>query len=169
MLVDDYVAKLRQDQIFFGPEDKVGSIRWYIKWYRDKAPAKRIWFRAFGLVTLVTSISLPFVIAFVPEASKALVASFLAWIIALAGGINGFFQFNKSWQNYIETHFKLEKLLMEWELSISALLGKSDDESLIKAQELTAALVTGARAAITDETKSYFEEVKFPNLNIETK
>lgn len=47
---------------------------------------------------------------------------------------------------------------------MSALLGKSDDESLMKAQELTSALVTGARAAITDETKSYFEEVKFPNL-----
>jgi hypothetical protein len=119
MLVDDYVTKLKQDQIFFGPEDKMGSIRWYIKWYRDKAPAKRIWFRAFGLVTLVTSISLPFVISFVAEASKALVASFLAWIIALAGGINGFFQFNKSSQNYIETHFRLEKLLMEWELSMA--------------------------------------------------
>lgn len=169
MLVDDYVTKLKQDQIFFGPEDQVGSIRWYIKWYRDKAPAKRIWFRAFGLVTLVTSISLPFVISFVPEASKALVASFLAWIIALAGGINGFFQFNKSWQNYIETHFKLEKLLMEWELSMAGLAGRSDDESLQEAQNLTAALIAGARAAITDETKSYFEEVKFPNLNVETK
>ncbi|HEX2930670.1 MAG TPA: hypothetical protein VHV54_13190, partial [Candidatus Binatia bacterium] len=114
-------------------------------------------------------ISLPFVISFVPEASKALVASFLAWIIALAGGINGFFQFNKSWQNYIETHFKLEKLLMEWELSMAGLAGRSDDESLQEAQNLTAALIAGARAAITDETKSYFEEVKFPNLNVETK
>jgi hypothetical protein len=55
---------------------------------------------------------------------------------------------------------------MDWELGVSAYAGKTDEESVGKVQELTQAFVNAARSAITDETKSYFEEVKFPNLNL---
>ncbi|HEY6873799.1 MAG TPA: DUF4231 domain-containing protein [Geobacteraceae bacterium] len=164
MLVDQYLAKLNE-QTFFASEDMEGSVRWYIKWYRKHAPRKRNWFRTFGIVTIVMSISLPFITGLVGEEHKATVASSIAWIIALSGSINGFFQFNKTWQKYIETQFKLEQLLMDWELGTAALLGESDDKSLRCVQELTQTFVKLARAAITDETKSYFEEVKFPEIN----
>ncbi|MDY0013632.1 MAG: hypothetical protein RBS40_12150 [Rhodocyclaceae bacterium] len=100
---DNYLAALER-QVFFADEHVQGSVRWYIRWYRERAPAKRCWFRIWGGVALVASISLPFALSFFPEADKPQVAA----------------------KNF----------------------------------------VLAARAAITDETKSYFEEVKFPNLNL---
>jgi hypothetical protein len=165
--METYLAELEK-QSFFGGADIEGSVRWYINWYRIHADGKRLWFRRFGVITLLVSISLPFVLFYVPEDSKALVATGGAWIIALASGLNSFFQFNKSWQNYIETQYRLEHLLTNWELERAAQSG-NDPDTLKKLHESARTLVESARAAITDETKSYFEEVKFPNLNVEGK
>lgn len=163
-----YLAELEK-QPFFGGADIEGSVRWYINWYRKHANSKRLWFRLWGGLTLIVSVSLPFVLSYFPEDSKTLVATGGAWIIALAGGLNGFFQFNKSWQSYIETQYRLEHLLMNWELGRASLSGSSDADALKKLQESAKTFVESARAAITDETKSYFEEVKFPNLNLDAK
>lgn len=166
--METYLVAL-ENQIFFSDADKEGSVRWYINWYRKHADGKRLWFRRFGVLTLTVSISLPFVLFYVPEDSKTLVATGGAWIIALAGGLNGFFQFNKSWQSHIEAQYRLEHLLMNWELDRASLSSSSDADALKKLQESAKTFVESARAAITDETKSYFEEVKFPNLNLDAK
>lgn len=162
---DNYLAALER-QVFFADEHVQGSVRWYIRWYRERAPAKRCWFRIWGGVALVASISLPFALSFFPEADKPQVAAAGAWLIALAGGLNGFFQFNKTWQAYVETQYKLEHLLMAWDLERAALIGSTDPGAMVRLQEAAKNFVLAARAAITDETKSYFEEVKFPNLNL---
>ena len=166
MSVDNYLERLK-DQKFFRPENEEGSIRYNIKWYREHAPTERIFFRAAGGVALLLSISLPFIVGLADEMAKAKIASGIAWAIALAGAANGFFQWNKTWQGYVETQFRLERLLMEWELAVSAYSGKTDENSLKAVEALTKAFVNSSRSAITDETKSYFEEVKFPNLNVE--
>jgi hypothetical protein len=57
---------------------------------------------------------------------------------------------------------------MEWELNVNSLTGRSDDASIIKAQELTVSFVNKSRSVIMSETKKYFEEVRFPTINIET-
>jgi hypothetical protein len=163
-----YLTELEK-QPFFGGADIEGSVRWYINWYRKHADGKRLWFRRFGVITLIASISLPFILFYIPDESKPLVATGGAWIIALAGGLNGFFQFNKSWQNYIETQYRLEHLLTNWELECAAQSSSNDPDALKNLHESARTFVESARAAITDETKSYFEEVKFPNLNIEGK
>lgn len=166
MAVDAYLATLK-NTTFFGPEDTKGSVRWYIKWYRDAAPRKRSWFRTLGAIGLFLSISLPFITSLAPEPDKAIISSAIAWAIALVGGANGFFQFNRTWQGYIEAQFKLERLLMEWELAVSNYFGKESETDLQAVQELTKSFVITARSAITDETNSFFEEVKFPNINLE--
>lgn len=163
-----YLIELEK-QPFFGGADIEGSVRWYINWYRKHADGKRLWFRRFGVITLIVSISLPFILFYVPEDTKPLVATGGAWIIALAGGLNAFFQFNKSWQSFIETQYRLEHLLTNWELERAALADNSNSDDLKKLQDSAKTFVESARAAITDETKSYFEEVKFPNLNIKGK
>lgn len=160
-----YLTDLEK-QRFFGDKDIEGSVRWYINWYGKHAIRKRLWFRFWGVLTLVVSISLPFVLFYFPEDYKPLVATCGAWIIALAGGVNGFFQFNKAWQSYIETQYRLEHLLANWELDRAALADSSPPDDLKRLQASAKNFVDSARAAITDETKSYFEEVKFPNLNV---
>ena len=63
---------------------------------------------------------------------------------------------------------KLERLLIECELSVSAYDSNSEAVTDLQAvQELTKRFINSARTAITDETIYYFEEFKFPNLNLE--
>lgn len=165
MTARDYLNQL-ESQVFFGGEQMVGSVRWYIKWYRDHAVWKRRWFRLWGLVALVVSVSLPFVLSFSADSAKPHIAAGGAWFIALAGGLNGFYQFNKTWQSYIETQYRLEHLLTTWELGRAQHADSAEPEAPSRLQEAARTFIEAARAAITDETKSYFEEVKYPNLNV---
>lgn len=162
--MENYLSALNS-QIFFQDQDTQGSVRWYIKWYREHAEYKRCWFRWWGGLTLVTSISLPFLLSIVAEQEKAFIAACGAWIIALASGLNSFFQFSKAWQQYIETQYRLEHLLTAWELDKASLPAVPTAEDLAKFHQATQLFVDQARAAVIDETKSYFEEVKFPNIS----
>jgi hypothetical protein len=44
-------------QSFFGDENQQGSIRWYIAYYKDRAPKRRLAFRVSGFLLLVLSIN----------------------------------------------------------------------------------------------------------------
>jgi hypothetical protein len=165
MSVDAYLEALKT-QTFFADETREGSVRWNINWYKRRAPLMRTLFRVIGFLSLLLSITLPFAMGIAPTPEvKQTVTLVLAYLIALAGALNGFFQWNRSWQGYLETQLTLERLQMEWELGIAAYRGKTDNASLLKVQDLTLTFVSAARAAITAETKAYFEEVKFPTLS----
>ena len=164
MSIEEYIEKLR-NQLFFGNEKAQGSVRWRIKWYRDRACRHKLWFRWAGGITLFISISLPFLVGLTDDnIVKATIATYLSWFLAVLGGASGFFQWNKNWQSYTEAHMGLEKLLMDWELLVSKSLG--DDTKLGEVQKAAEDFVLGANKIVIDETKSYFEEVKFPNMNV---
>ena len=164
MIVEEYIEQLRS-QTFFSGEGTRGSVRWQIKWYRDKAYRHRLWFRWIGGITLFISISLPFVVGLPTDPTKkAHIATSVAWLLAVFGGASGFFQWSKNWQSYTEAYMNLERLLMKWELLVSKSIG---DESVLQVvQKAAENFVLDAGTVITDETKNYFEEVKFPNMNV---
>ena len=60
MVVDEYISELNK-QPFFGDENIIGSLRYHIKWYKEKAKWRRRMFRITGTIALIFSISLPFV------------------------------------------------------------------------------------------------------------
>lgn len=47
-------------QPFFGDESQQGSVRWYIVYYKDRAPKRPLGFRISGFFLLSLSVSLPF-------------------------------------------------------------------------------------------------------------
>lgn len=170
MLVDDYLEILSK-QPFFADDETKGSIRYHINWYQEKAIWRRIGYRATGTAALVLSICLPFIALILSDGyvvENKFVLKFtiplLSLLIALCSGMNGFYQFNRSWQNYIIAMFNLETLLMEWELSIAGLRGNPSDDSIKRAIEITEIFVKKARDVITSETKLYFEEIRFPDI-----
>lgn len=154
--VRNYLDEI-QRQTFFGEVQTDGSLKFNMRWYRSKASTAHRYFRGFGFVTILLSVSLPFVVSIWNE---VWVASMLSWLIALTGGANGFFQWGKSWQSRTEAYLRLERLLMEWEVAVQKNGLMVDDVST-----LTMKLILDARETIKAETGAFFEEIQFPEVN----
>ncbi len=168
----DYLNQIKS-QSFFDDKTTRGSLRYNVDWYRRKALQSHVWFRIVGFLTVFLSVSLPFALKLWPEPkivegnSVALLgltpgnlAAVLSWLIALAGGASGFFQWGRSWQSRTEAYLRLERLLMEWEIAVH-----SPQVTIDQISAATKKMVTEARETIKAETSAFFEEVQFPEVD----
>jgi hypothetical protein len=152
-------------QPFFGDESQQGSIHWYIAYYKDRAPKRRLAFRASGFLLLVLSVSLPFLTWVSPNNYQALVASTLSWLIALVAAASSFFNWQRAWQGYTQTQLTLQFLLTEWELKTAeARSAKIDEEGVTILRAALNKIVTGVTEAVSQETAQYFEGVHVPQV-----
>jgi hypothetical protein len=139
--VNLFLAALHE-QAFFGGEDQQGSMRWHINFYKSRAPYRRYAFRVCGFLLLFFSISLPFMNTLITNPQcQVRFSSTAAWIIALLAAANAFFNWQRTWQNYIQTQLTLQFLLSEWELkTVEAKAATSDDEGMNILKEALARL-----------------------------
>jgi len=162
--VEAFLAAL-QERSFFKDANTQGSILWYIGFYQNRAPRRRLAFRATGFILLFLSISLPFLTQIAPIEWQSLVASTLAWLIALVAAANSFFNWQKAWQLYTQTQLTLQFALSEWELSTAeARASGSDEEGLKVLQDALQKLTKSVSDAVSNETAQYFEGVKVPDI-----
>jgi hypothetical protein len=163
--VEAFLAALNE-QSFFKDESTQGSVLWYIAFYKQRAPWRRRAFRAGGFILLFLSISLPFLTQLaadhVPD-EQARVASTLAWLIALVAAANSFFNWQKTWQGYIQTQLTLQFALTEWELKTAeARAASTDEEGLVLLKDSLQKFIKVVSEAVSGETAQYFEGVKIP-------
>lgn len=162
--VEAFLSALK-DQRFFKDENTQGSVLWYIAFYRKRAPARRMTFRTFGFALLFLSISLPFITHIAPKEWQSQVASGLAWLIALVGAANSFFNWQKAWQLYTQTQLTLQFALSEWELrTTEARAAATDEEGLEVLRDALQKLTKCVSEAVSNETAQYFEGVKVPEI-----
>ena len=162
--VEEFLSALKE-QSFFKDESTQGSVLWYIAFYRKRAPTRRMAFRTFGFVLLFLSISLPFFIQIVPTEFKPQVASAVAWLIALVGTANSFFNLQKAWQLYTQTQLTLQFALSEWELrTAEARAASTEEEGLKVLQDALQKLTKTVSESVSNETAQYFEGVKVPDI-----
>ena len=156
--VRTYLNQIKEKNFFAG-EDMRGSLKFNIKWYRKKASLSHTCFRTVGFATVFLSVSLPFATAIGEPEDQARAVMLVSWLIALAGGANGFFQWGRTWQSRTEAYLRLERLLMEWEITVNNPNAKVENITLA-----TKKLVNEARETIKSETGAFFEEVQFPDV-----
>ncbi|WP_394202914.1 SLATT domain-containing protein [Shewanella waksmanii] len=154
--IKDYLGRIKQ-QSFFGDASTAGSLKSNIRWYQNCARTSHHWFRVVGFTTVFLSVSLPFMAAIYPNEVQPTVI--MSWLIALAGGANGFFQWGRAWQSRTEAYIRLERLMMQWEVAVHD--PNAEISAIITA---TNKLVTDARETIKNETGTFFEEVQFPEV-----
>lgn len=159
--VKNYLDRIKQ-QSFFGEESVSGSLKYNIKWYRDKAAVSYRCFRGVGFAAIFLSITLPFVSVIWQK--NAIPVGVISWLIALAGGANGFFQWGRTWQSRTEAYIRLERLIMEWEIAVHNPSAKINEIA-----GATKKLVSEARETIKNETGAFFEEVQFPEVEAPTR
>jgi hypothetical protein len=152
-------------QPFFGDENQQGSIHWYIAYYKDRAPKRRLAFRVSGFLLLVLSVSLPFFTWVAPPNYQASVASTLSWLIALVAAASSFFNWQRAWQGYTQTQLTLQFLLTEWELKTAAARAAGiDAEGVTIFRAALNKIMAGVTEAVSQETVQYFEGVHVPQV-----
>lgn len=160
--VEAFLSALNE-QSFFKDESTPGSVLWYIDFYKKRAPQRRRAFRAGGFILLFLSISLPFLTQLAPEDLQAQVASTLAWLVALVAAANSFFNWQKTWQGYVQAQLTLQFALTEWELrTAEARAALTDEEGLALLRESLQKFIKTVSEAVSGETAQYFEGVKIP-------
>jgi hypothetical protein len=115
--VKGYLSELEK-QLPFKSESGKGSIRWYINWYRTRAPRHRIMFRTVGVAMLLISVTLPIILNhpdsdygnWVPTRpmwlarvltfffSHVLAPTLLSYVLAFLAALNAFYQWQQAWQ-----------------------------------------------------------------------
>ncbi len=160
--VEAFLSALNE-QSFFQDESTQGSVLWYIDFYKKRAPARRRAFRAGGFILLFLSISLPFLTQMVEVKHQAQVASTLAWLIALVAAANSFFNWQKTWQGYVQTQLTLQFALTEWGLATAeARAASTDEEGLSLLKGSLQKFIKTVSESVSNETAQYFEGVKIP-------
>jgi hypothetical protein len=163
--VEAYLEALHEQALL--KDDKAqGSVLWYIAFYQSRAPNRRRAFRIAGFILLFLSISLPFLTQLAPDGSKAMVASVLSWFIALVAAASSFFNWQKSWQLFMQAQMTLQFALSEWQLKTAeARSAATDEEGLQILKDALQTLTRTVNEAVASETAQYFEGVKAPDVH----
>lgn len=145
-------------QTLFKGEEAQGSILWHIRFYRSRAPRRRLAFRAAGFALLFLSISLPFVTQFSDPAHRPIVASAMSWLIALVAAANSFYGWQEAWQLYTQTQMQLRFAPTRWEGQVAkAKAAPTDAEGVQILIDALEKLQSSVSEAVSNEAAEYFE------------
>lgn len=134
------------------------------EWFKSQARQSMILFRFSGVLIIILSVSIPFLVTF-EWVWKDIVLSIVALTIAGLTGINSFFKWESAWRGYRQTQFALEHLLAIWELKMIEAKNCTDlEEGLKMAMNATEQLLKETRGVTSTETEDYFKHVQMPQI-----
>ncbi len=127
---------------------------------KRNADRANLLFRFFGMITILLSVLLPF-ISTLETSWKSRVMSAMAVLIALATGLNAFFDFQNTWAKSRVAQYKLRYEIVDWEQSISkALRHQNSNEAITEAEDATRILTKAWKEGVLDRAHQYFEDVE---------
>jgi hypothetical protein len=139
-----------------------GSIRWYIQWYERRFPSRRLYYRGAGIIVIVAilTMSLCATVRGTSTWSPLLLPGTVA-IVAL----NGFFGWKAAWRGYFLAKVRLEVALQAFEAArCQARYVTSNEAEMIALIKVAFdRLLEEFAAAVTEETKGFFDASRFPN------
>ncbi|HAC62782.1 MAG TPA: hypothetical protein DCF68_04420 [Cyanothece sp. UBA12306] len=154
--LENYISNL-ESLIILKDKCNKGSIRWYIEWYDLRYPWYRRVYIVFGMLSLLTPL---FFVFFELQDRKTLSVAIVTFII----GITNFFSWGNAWSGFIEAKIQLEFLLHRWEATLIEARANSDGEKAVNiVQTGFNDLLKQSNKVIMEETKSFFDSIKFPS------
>jgi hypothetical protein len=144
-------------------ESQEGSIRWYIQWYAQRYPFRRILYRSSGIVLLLIAL---FAASQLHAIASLTTPAILVAVTAFVIGLTTFFSWGTAWRGYFQTKVRLEFLMQGWEATLLEARVTLDEE---KAIEIVCTrlkeLLKQASEAIAEETTLFFDSIKFPSID----
>ena len=163
--LEEYISKLEK-LTALKDKNKKGSIRWYIQWYEDRYPSRRNLYRFSGIIILLIAL-------FAVSQSQGMSLtnpSFLVTVSAFIVGLTVFFSWGAAWRGYFQAKVRLEFLMDGWKATLLEAREIQEEE---KAIELVSTrfseLLKESSEAILEETKSFFDSIKFPSIDTKIK
>ena len=142
-------------------ETEEGSIRWYIQWYARRYRSRRILYRSSG--TLILLIAL-FAATQLQGIENLSIPAFLMAATAFIVGLTTFFSWGTAWRGYFLAKVRLEFLMEGWSAALIEAREIGDDNKGIEIVRTSFnELIKQAAEVIAEETKSFFDSIKFPS------
>lgn len=158
--LEEYISK-QQTLRAFRDTDSPGSVRWYIKWYSDRYPAARIKYRVAGTGILLAALAAA--VKFFD--GNWLTLASLGAVAAVLFSFNAFFGWGSAWRGYFHTKVRLEFLIDGYDALLIDARAQTDEAKAIELVRLGCShFLEKAEEAIAEETKSYWEGLKFPSF-----
>lgn len=131
-------------------------------WYADHARSPWLLFRAFGALTILLSVAVPF-LATREGAWRTTVLPIVTLAIAALTGLTAFFQWQAQWAGFRSAELKLRYALAQWNVHMADACNSGDAATASKlAVDATRALLDYAESAVSSETGHYFDAVRKP-------
>lgn len=144
---------------------KTGYVDEQLHWFQKHKTLPRICFRVAGIVTIVFSLSIPFLAAAGGTFQTVGVPVF-ALVIAVLAALNSFFAWQATWEKRINGELTLKGLIAGWEVKMTDANHNSDSQrGYQKALDATEELVDAAHALITTGTNAFFSNIKYPDIS----
>jgi hypothetical protein len=134
-----------------------------LKFYRDRVDNKRRLAQWGRVAILLLSLAIPVVVTFSPAeigpVQKELIVSLMSLLIALAGGLEGMHQWQRTWREYSTRIVQIETRIGLWEIQVARARQLSDAKEVSDILgEATEKLLSSVNEAVTTEMGTFFSE-----------
>ena len=134
-----------------------------LKFYLDRVDNKRQLAQWSRVAVLLLSLAIPLVVTFSPDAigfvQKNLIVSLMSLLIALAGGLEGLHQWQRTWKEYSTRIVHIETLIGLWEIQVARARQLSDAKEVSDILgKATEKLLSSVNEAVTTEMGTFFSE-----------
>jgi len=153
------------------PKEKYVDSR--LKFYLDRVDHKRRLAQWGSVAILLLSLGIPVVVTFSPAAigpvQKELIVSLMSLLIALAGGLEGLHQWQRTWREYSTRIVQIETLIGLWEIQVARARQLSDAKEVVDILgKATEKLLSSVNEAVTTEMGTFFSERERAQLQSHT-
>ena len=134
-----------------------------LTFYLDRVDNKRRLAQWSRVAVLLLSLAIPVAVTFSPDkigsVPKDLMVSVMALLIALAGGLEGQHQWQRTWREYSTRIVQIETLIGLWEIEVARAGQLSDAKEASDAMgKATENLLSSVNQAVTTEMNTFFSE-----------
>ncbi len=134
-----------------------------LRFYLDRVDNKRRLAQWARVAVLLLSLAIPVVVTFSPAAigsvRRELIVSLMSLLIALAGGLEGLHQWQRTWREYSTRIVQIETLIGLWEIQLAKARQLSDAKEVSDILgKATEKLLSSVNEAVTTEMGTFFSE-----------
>ena len=139
------------------------------RWYERNRHSPRRWFRGVGIAIIVSSISIPFLVAAEGDLQRW-GAPIAALSVAILTALNMFFAWQKTWEKRVRVWLTIEGLIAIWEAEMTTAERQTDPkERFGTALQATLELIEATRKLEVEEAATLSAKFELPTRSTDSK
>lgn len=127
-------------------------------WFQNEADIERFFYRLFGVVVIVLSISIP-VLSQSNLTHKKILITFASLSVAIGTSLSTFFNWGEAWGQYRAAEYAYRTEIRQWDIKVLRVVASLEDErsKIDSINEITQTLLDQANYINMRANKQFFE------------